>query len=119
MGERSYTLAHYIHKSIRVQPVRIDFSCPASVRHVVVRSSVAVHSSLHSPTLVAYGVVQGKQGPLIADCCVQMEPNEAEGVHAIEAQEIPWMVNKFGGTSVASAEAMREVKDIIMGQVDK
>lgn len=48
-----------------------------------------------------------------------MEPNEAEGVEAIGAQEIPWMVNKFGGTSVASAEAMREVKDIIMGQVDK
>lgn len=28
-----------------------------------------------------------------------------------------WMVNKFGGTSVASANAMRAAKDIIMDQV--
>ncbi|CAB1120771.1 unnamed protein product [Ectocarpus sp. CCAP 1310/34] len=33
-------------------------------------------------------------------------------------EEMPWMVNKFGGTSVASAEAMRMVKDIVMGQVE-
>lgn len=31
----------------------------------------------------------------------------------------PWMVNKFGGTSVASANAMRAVKDIVMDQVKK
>lgn len=35
------------------------------------------------------------------------------------ASSTPWMVNKFGGTSVASAEAMRMVKDIVMGQVKR
>lgn len=35
------------------------------------------------------------------------------------AGSTPWMVNKFGGTSVASAEAMRMVKDIVMGQVER
>lgn len=62
----------------------------------------------------------GKVIPSPTDCCEQMEPNEAtERVDSTTgAQETPWMVNKFGGTSVASAEAMREVKDIIMGQVD-
>lgn len=29
------------------------------------------------------------------------------------------MVNKFGGTSVASAEAMVKVKNIVMDQVDR
>lgn len=28
-----------------------------------------------------------------------------------------WVVNKFGGTSVASAEAMCRVRDIVIGQV--
>eukprot|EP00752_Nemacystus_decipiens_P016060 g14356.t1 len=36
-----------------------------------------------------------------------------------DASSTPWMVNKFGGTSVASAEAMRMAKDIIMGQVER
>lgn len=34
-----------------------------------------------------------------------------------ETPECAWVVNKFGGTSVASAQAMNSVKDIIMGQV--
>eukprot|EP00903_Cladosiphon_okamuranus_P016316 g15048.t1 len=38
---------------------------------------------------------------------------------AAGARSTPWMVNKFGGTSVASAEAMLMVKDIIMGQVER
>lgn len=47
--------------------------------------------------------------------------SEAEGasVSVTEDLQLPWVVNKFGGTSVASAEAMRMVKDIIMSQVDK
>ena len=28
-----------------------------------------------------------------------------------------WIVNKFGGTSVASAQAMRSVRDSVMSQV--
>ncbi|CAN0058261.1 unnamed protein product [Pylaiella littoralis] len=43
----------------------------------------------------------------------------ATGISGVAEEDTPWMVNKFGGTSVASAEAMRMVKDIIMGQVDK
>lgn len=37
---------------------------------------------------------------------------------AARVSSTAWIVNKFGGTSVASAEAMRMVKDIIMGQVE-
>lgn len=44
---------------------------------------------------------------------------EAHNADSSENAFIPWMVNKFGGTSVASAQAMRAVKDIIMDQVDK
>lgn len=41
------------------------------------------------------------------------------GVHANGSvqREMAWVVNKFGGTSVASAEAMGRVNDIITGQV--
>ncbi len=44
---------------------------------------------------------------------------ESASVGQSSAGGMPWMVNKFGGTSVASAEAMRMVKGIIMGQVNK
>lgn len=52
-------------------------------------------------------------------CCwclrvVAMETAVPEG-----ASSIPWMVNKFGGTSVANAEAMRAVKGIVMSQVER
>lgn len=51
-----------------------------------------------------------------------MSSADDEGQQAaavIEAGELSWIVNKFGGTSVASAEAMGRAKDIIMGQVHK
>lgn len=47
-----------------------------------------------------------------------MGEHEAEVASVSVPEELTWMVNKFGGTSVASASAMRAVKEIIMAQVD-
>ena len=41
----------------------------------------------------------------------------AQGVR--ESQDLAWIVNKFGGTSVASAQAIRSVRDIVMSQVQR
>lgn len=45
-----------------------------------------------------------------------MSRNENGGFE-VELDTHAWVVNKFGGTSVASAEAMSRVTEIVMGQV--
>lgn len=39
------------------------------------------------------------------------------GTSSANGSQSTWIVNKFGGTSVASAEAMSQVKEIVMNQV--
>lgn len=58
------------------------------------------------------GAANGSGGPPSA-CGVICPNGEVVG------EELPWVVNKFGGTSVASAEAMCQVRDIVMGQVQR
>lgn len=54
--------------------------------------------------------------PELAFACLLMAANGVLGAVSRDG-ELAWMVNKFGGTSVASAEAMQVVQDIIIGQV--
>lgn len=55
----------------------------------------------------------------VADSGTEAAVKTGVDVNGHAQEEMSWVVNKFGGTSVASAEAMGRVQDIVMGQVSR